>query len=41
MFTTPSNPVVVGDKVEAVGIVMKYPLSKERIAVSAVSVKRI
>ena len=41
MFTAPSNQVVVGDKVEAVGIVMKYPLSKERIAISAVSVKRI
>ncbi|MEN6508697.1 MAG: hypothetical protein ABFD63_07950 [Smithella sp.] len=41
MFTTPSNQVVIRDKVEAVGIVMKYPLSKERIAISAVSVKRI
>ncbi len=41
MFTAPANKVVVGDKAEAIGIVMKYPLSKERIAISAVSVKRI
>jgi RecJ-like exonuclease len=41
MFTAPSNKVAAGDQVEAIGIVMKYPLSKERIAISAVSVKRI
>jgi RecJ-like exonuclease len=41
MFTAPANKVIAGDKVEAVGVVMKYPLSKERIAISAVSVKRI
>ena len=38
MFTAPANKVVAGDKVEAIGVVMKYPLSKERIAISAVSV---
>jgi RecJ-like exonuclease len=41
MFTAPANNVVVGDKAEAIGIVMKYPMSKERIAISAVSVQRI
>jgi hypothetical protein len=41
MFTAPANKVVVGDTAEAIGIVMKYPLSKERIAISAVSVKRM
>ena len=38
MFTAPANKVVVGDKVQAIGVVMKYPLSKEQIAISAVSV---
>ncbi|MDD5723033.1 MAG: OB-fold nucleic acid binding domain-containing protein [Syntrophales bacterium] len=41
MFTAPANKVVVGDRVEAVGIVMKYPLTKARLVISAVSVKRI
>jgi len=41
MFTAPSNRVAAGDKVEAVGIVMKYPLTKNRFVISAVSVKRI
>ncbi|HOX15447.1 MAG TPA: OB-fold nucleic acid binding domain-containing protein [Smithellaceae bacterium] len=41
MFTAPANKVVVGDTVEAIGIVMKYPLSKERIAISAVSIKSV
>jgi len=41
MFTAPANKVVVGDKVEAVGVVMKYPLKKKQLAISAVSVKRI
>ena len=41
MFTAPANKVVVGETVEAIGIVMKYPLSKERIAISAVSVKSV
>jgi len=41
MFTAPANRVVVGDRVEAVGIVMKYPLTKARLVISAVSVKRI
>ncbi len=40
MFTAPANKVVVGDRVEAVGIVMKYPLTKARLVISAVSVKR-
>ncbi|TFG90388.1 MAG: hypothetical protein E4H15_07685, partial [Syntrophobacterales bacterium] len=31
MFTAPANKVVVGDRVEAVGIVMKYPLTKARL----------
>jgi len=41
MFTAPANKVVVGDRVDAVGIVMKYPLTKARLVISAVSVKRI
>ncbi len=41
MFTAPANKVAVGDRVEAVGIVMKYPLTKARLVISAVSVKRI
>ncbi|MBN1615372.1 MAG: OB-fold nucleic acid binding domain-containing protein [Deltaproteobacteria bacterium] len=41
MFTAPENKVVIGDKVEAIGVVMKYPLTKTRLAISAVSVKRI
>jgi len=41
MFTAPANKVVVGDRVETVGIVMKYPLTKARLVISAVSVKRI
>ncbi len=40
MFTAPSNRVTAGDRVEAVGIVMKYPLTKARFVISAVSVKR-
>ena len=40
MFTAPANKVVVGDRVEAVGIVMKCPLTKARLVISAVSVKR-
>ena len=41
MFTAPANKVAVGDRVEAVGVVMKYPLTKTRLVISAVSVKRI
>lgn len=41
MFTAPANKVFVGDKVEAIGVVMKYPLKKAQLALSAVSVKRI
>ncbi len=41
MFTAPTNKVAVGDRVEAVGVVMKYPLTKTRLVISAVSVKRI
>ncbi|MBW2674314.1 MAG: OB-fold nucleic acid binding domain-containing protein [Deltaproteobacteria bacterium] len=41
MFTAPANKVVVGDRVETVGIVMKYPLTKTRFVISAVSVKKI
>lgn len=41
MFTAPANRVAVGDRVTAVGIVMKYPLTKTRLVISAVSVKRI
>jgi len=41
MFTTPANSVLVGDRVEAVGIIMKYPMTKARLVISAVSVKRI
>ncbi|HNV56035.1 MAG TPA: OB-fold nucleic acid binding domain-containing protein [Smithellaceae bacterium] len=40
MFTAPANKVVVGDKVEAVGVVMKNPLKKTQLAISAISVKR-
>ena len=40
MFTAPVNKVVVGDKVEAVGVVMKNPLKKTQLAISAISVKR-
>ncbi|MBN1381275.1 MAG: OB-fold nucleic acid binding domain-containing protein [Deltaproteobacteria bacterium] len=41
MFTAPANKVAVGDEVEAIGVVMKYPLAKTRLVISAVSVKRI
>lgn len=40
MFTAPANKVVVGDKVEAIGVVMKYPLKKTQLVISAVSVKK-
>jgi DNA replicative helicase MCM subunit Mcm2 (Cdc46/Mcm family) len=40
MFTAPADKVVVEDRVEAVGIVMKYPLTKARLVISAVSVKK-
>lgn len=41
MFTAPANDVSAGDRVESVGVVMKYPLTKTRLVISAVSVKRI
>ena len=41
MFTAPSNKIFVGDVVEAVGIVMKHLLTRNRLIISAVSVKRI
>ncbi len=41
MFTAPSNRIVVGNRVEAVGIVMKHLLTRNRLIISAVSVKRI
>jgi len=41
MFTAPANRVAAGDRVEAIGVVMKYPLIKTRLVISAVSVKRI
>ncbi|MFA5323392.1 MAG: OB-fold nucleic acid binding domain-containing protein [Smithella sp.] len=41
MFTAPANKVVVGNKVEAIGVVMKYPLKKTKLVISAVSVQRI
>jgi len=41
MFTAPSNKIFVGDTVEAVGIVMKHLLTRNRLIISAVSVKRI
>ncbi len=41
MFTAPSNKVVVGNKVEAIGVVMKFPLKKTGLAISAVNIKRI
>jgi DNA replicative helicase MCM subunit Mcm2 (Cdc46/Mcm family) len=40
MFTAPANKVVVGDRVESIGVVMKYPMTKARLVISAVSVKR-
>ncbi|MEA2015086.1 MAG: nucleotide-binding protein, partial [Thermodesulfobacteriota bacterium] len=41
MFTAPSNKIFVGDRVEAIGIVMKHLLTRSRLIISAVSVKRI
>ncbi len=41
MFTAPSNTISVGDSVEAVGVVMKHLLTRNRLVISAVSVKRI
>ncbi|MBW2557745.1 MAG: hypothetical protein JRD69_02720 [Deltaproteobacteria bacterium] len=41
MFTAPSNKIFVGDAVEAIGIVMKHLLTRNRLIISAVSVKRI
>ena len=41
MFTAPSNKVVVGDRVEAIGVVMKHLFTRNRLIISAVSVTRI
>ena len=41
MFTAPSNKIFVGDRVEAVGIVMKHLLTRNRLIISAISVKGI
>ena len=41
MFTAPSNKVLVGDAVEAIGIVMKHLLTRNSLIISAISVKRI
>jgi len=41
MFTAPSNKIFAGDRVEAIGIVMKHLLTRSRLIISAVSVKRI
>jgi RecJ-like exonuclease len=40
MFTAPANKVTAGDRVEAIGIVMKNPLKKSQIVISAISVQR-
>jgi len=40
MFTAPANKVAAGDRVEAIGVVMKNPLKKTQLAISAISVKR-
>lgn len=41
MFTAPSNKIFVGDTVEAIGVVMKHLLTRNRIVISAVSITRI
>lgn len=41
MFTAPANKIDVGDTIEAVGIVMKHLLTRNKPVISAVSVKKI
>ncbi len=41
IFTEPSRKIKTGDRVEAVGIVMKYPIGNPGPIISAVSVKKI
>ncbi|MBN2539204.1 MAG: hypothetical protein JXB09_04075 [Deltaproteobacteria bacterium] len=41
MFTAPSNKIVVGDRVEALGVVMKHLFTRNRLIISAVSVTKL
>jgi len=41
MFTAPSENIRVGDTVEALGIVMKHLLTRNKPIISAVSIKTI
>lgn len=41
MFTAPANDIHTGDKVEAIGIVMKHLLTRNKPVISAVSIKKI